>query len=53
MAWDQPDHIDIEEVNEAAHEMGHLSERSGEEYGQCLGEETDVRVYAIPARVDD
>jgi len=53
MAWDPPDHIDIEEVEEAAREMGHLPEKSGEEYDQYLREETDVNVTGVPERVGD
>jgi len=50
VAWNPPEYVDIEEVEEAAREMGFLPEKSGQEYIDHLRDETDVQDSIPEAR---
>lgn len=51
MAWDPPEHVDLDEVIKLAEEMGYLPDKSGQEYIDHLREDTDVTVMGTPERV--
>jgi hypothetical protein len=48
VAWDPPEHVDLDEVINAAGEIGYLPDKSGQEYIDHLHEDTDVTVMGTP-----